>query len=239
MANTLIGLLKGQTIQIDNHHRGVQNVWDSKYDIHLHKLSNNKNVDYDIKINLNHEPDENALSSLPAKIRKDIKKAASNKETLTNFYENVYMYLTENFSWNGDEEAEKKVMNNIAKAFGILPYKPLLQVVNGRTQKRNVIQMMRYDDGTRIHVSFNYSKECVYIGQFQLGSFSSINTETQQRWTDALERNLSDILAASDTKAALNRTRIRGISNKVIDRTLEAIERIYGDKPDATDKETE
>lgn len=99
--------------------------------------------------------------------------------------------------------------------------------------------MMRYDDSTRIHVSFNYSKECVYIGQFQLGSFSSINTETQQRWTDALERNLSDILAASDTKAVLNRIRIRGISNKVIDRTLEAIERIYGDKPDFTNEETE
>ena len=188
MANTLIGLLKGQTIRIDNHHRGVQNVWDSKYDIHLHKLSNNKNVDYDIKINLNHEPDENALSSLPAKIRKEIKKAASNKETLTNFYENVYMYLTENFSWNGDEEAEKKVMNNIAKAFGILPYKPLLQVVNGRTQKRNVIQMMRYDDGTRIHVSFNYSKECVYIGQFQLGSFST--QEQAQQFLESAKARL-------------------------------------------------
>ena len=114
-----------------------------------------------------------------------------------------------------------------------------MQVVNGRTQKRNVIQMMRYDDSTLIHVSFNYSKECVYIGQFQLGSFSGINADAQQRWTDALERNLSDILTASDTKAALNGIRIRGISDKVIDRTLEAIERIYGDKPDFTNEETE
>ena len=238
MANTLIGLLKGQTIRIDNHHRGVQNVWDDKYDIHLHKMSNNKNEDYDIKINLNREQDKTVLDKLPAKIRKEVKKATSNQEILNNFYEEVYKYLSENFDWNEDNADKERIISNITTAFDMLSYKPRVDVINAKTQKRNIIQMMRYDYMTLYQIAFNYSKECVYIGQFQLGSMTGIRTDVQKRWIDTLEENLQDILTAPDTKAALNRIRISGISDKVIEKTLDAIERIYGDKPDFTDKET-
>ena len=238
MANALIGLIKGQTIRIDNHHRGVQSVWDDKYDIHLHKRPNNKNVDYHIKIKLNREQGECVLSSLPAKIRKEIIKVTNpkNREELNKFCDSVYKYITENFSWNGDEDVEKRLINNIEKAFGVQSDKPQMRVVNGKTQKHNVIQMMHSDDSTRFHVSFNYSKKCVYIGQFQLGSMNGIKISAQKQWAEVLERNLPDILRASDTKAALERIRISGVSYKVIDSTLDAIERIYGDEPDPADE---
>ena len=239
MANTLTGLLKGQTIRIDNHHRGVQNVSDDKYDIHLHKQPNNKNEYYDIKINLNRKQDESVLNKLPAKIRKEVQKATSNPEILNNFYEEVYKYLSENFGWNGDKAEENTLINNIANAFDILPFKPAVEVTNNMTNQRNVIQMMRQKESEiPYHISFNYSKQCVYIGQFQLGSMDGISTHDQQKWAETLERHLRDILTAPDTKAALNRIRISGISDKVIEKTLDAIERIYGDKPDFTDKET-
>ena len=177
MANTLTGLLKGQTIRIDNHHRGVQNVWDNKYDIHLHKMSNNKNEDYDIKINLNREQDKSVLDELPAKIRKEVKKATSNQEILNNFYEEVYKYLSENFDWNNDNADKERIINNITTAFDMLSYKPRVDVINAKTQKRNVIQMMRHDYNALYQIAFNFSKECVYIGQFQLGSLSLIRTD--------------------------------------------------------------
>lgn len=238
MANTLTGLLKGQTIRIDNHHRGVQNVWDDKYDIHLHKMSNNKNEDYDIKINLNRKQDESVLNNLPPKIRKEVKKATSNPDILNNFYEEVYKYLSENFDWNEDNADKERIISNITTAFDMLSYKPRVDVINAKTQKRNIIQMMRHDYKTIYQIAFNFSKECIYIGQFQLGSMTGIRTDVQKRWIDTLEENLQDILTASDTKATLNRIRISGISDKVIEKTLDAIERIYGDKPDFTDKET-
>ena len=68
---------------------------------------------------------------------------------------------------------------------------------------------------------------------------TGIRADVQKRWAEVLAQNLQDILTTSHTKEALNRIRIRGISDKVIDRTLEAIEIIYGDKSDFTDKETE
>ena len=238
MANTLTGLLEGQTIRIDNHHRGVQNVWDDKYDIHLHKQPNNKNVVYDIKINLNRKQDESVLNKLPAKIRKEVKKATSNPEILNNFYEAVYKYLSENFDWNEDNADKERIISNITTAFDMLSYKPCVDVINAKTQKRNVIQMMRYDYKTIYQIAFNFSKECVYIGQFQLGNMTGIRTDVQKKWIDTLEENLQDILTAPDTKSALNRIRISGISDKAMEKTLDAIERIYGDKQDFTDKET-
>ena len=238
MANTLAGLLKGQTIRIDNHHRGVQNVWDDKYDIHLHKICNNKNVDYDIKINLNRKQDESVLDKLPSKIRKEVMKATSNPEILNNFYEGVYKYLSENFDWNDNNADKERIINNITTAFDMKPYKPYVDVTNAKTQKRDVIQMMRYDYKTLYQIVFNYSKESVYIGQFQLGNMTGIRIDVQKRWAETLERHLRDILTVPDTKAALNRIRIPGISDRVIENTLDAIERIYGDKPDFTDKET-
>ena len=238
MANTLTGLLKGQTIRIDNHHRGVQNVWDNKYDIHLHKMSNNKNEDYDIKINLNREQDKSVLDELPAKIRKEVKKATSNQEILNNFYEEVYKYLSENFDWNNDNADKERIINNITTAFDMLSYKPRVDVINAKKQKRNVIQMMRHDYNALYQIAFNFSKECVYIGQFQLGSMTGIRTDVQKKWIDTLEENLQDILTAPDTKAALNRIRISGISDKVIEKAVDAIERIYGDKPDITSEKT-
>lgn len=236
MANTLTGLLEGQTIRIDNHHREVQNVWDDKYSIHLHKQPNNNKVVYDIKINLNREQDKSVLNKLPTKIRKEVKKATSNPEVLQNFYESVYKYLTENFGWSENKTDEERIINNIAKAFDILPYNPRIEVVNPKTQKRNVIQLLK-NGNIPYHISFNYSKQCVYIGQFQLGDMTGIHTDVQMRWAEVLEENLQDILTAPDTKAALNRIRIPGIRDTVIEKTLDAIERIYGDKPDQTDEE--
>lgn len=237
MANTLTTLLKKQTIRIDNHHKGVQNVWDNKYDIHLHKQPNNKNVDYDIKINLNHEQNKDVLEQLPSKIRKEVKKATSNPEVLENFYVNVYKYLTENFGWDGNKEDEERIINNIAKSFDIRPFKPRIEVINQKTQKRNVIQMLKQGN-IPYHISFNYSKQCIYIGQFQLGDMTGIHTDVQIKWVEVIEENLRYILAAPDTKAALNRIRISGISYNVIEKTLDAIEKIYGNKPDYTDKES-
>ncbi len=230
MANTLRGLLDGQTIRIDNHHIGVQNVWDDRYDIHLHKKINNGNICYDIKIRLKYEQDENALGVLPARIRNEVKKAASDSERLKNFYMNVYKYLTDNYGWDGNEEEERKIINNIATAFDIAPDN-LIQVIDAKTKKRNVIQMLRHND-VSYHVSFNYAKRCVYIGQFQLGNMTGVSKNAQKRWAETLERNLPDILTASDRKAVLNRIQISGIGDKVIDKTLDAIERIYGDKLD-------
>lgn len=237
MANTLTGLLKGQTIRIDNHHKGVQNVWNDKYDIHLHKQPNNKNVDYDIKINLNRKQDKSVMDNLPPKIRKEVKKATSNPEILNNFYEEVYKYLSENFDWSNDNTDKERIINNITTAFDMFPYKTRVDVLNAKTQKRNVIQMMRYDYKTLFQIVFNYSKESVYIGQFQLGSMTGIRSDVQKKWIETLEENLQDILTAPDPKTALNRIRIHGISSKVMAKTLDAIERIYGDKPDQTDKE--
>lgn len=67
---------------------------------------------------------------------------------------------------------------------------------------------------------------------------TGIRTDVQKKWIETLEENLQDILTTPDTKAALNRIRIFGISDKVIEKTLDAIERIYGDKQDFTDEET-
>lgn len=239
MANTLTGLLKGQTIRIDNHHRGIANVWDDKYDIHLHKQPNNKNVDYDIKINLNREQDKSVLDNLPPKIRKEVKKATSNPEILKNFYEEVYNYLSENFGWNGDRVEENMLINNIARAFDILPFKSPIEVTNAKTQKRNVMQLLQ-NNNIHYHVSFNYSKQCVYIGQFQFGDMTSIHDDAQHSWAETLEENLRDILAAPDMKAKLSilAKQTPGIGQKVADTTLDAIERIYGDKPDAPDEKT-
>lgn len=241
MANTLTGLLKGQTIWIDNHHKGIANVWDDKYDIHLHKQPNNKNVDYDIKINLNREQDESVLDKLPAKIRKEVKKATSNPEILKNFYEEVYKYLSENFGWNGDGVEENTLINNIAKAFDILPFKHIVEVTNSKTNQRNVIQMMRQRDSeVPYHISFNYSTQCVYIGQFQFGDMTSIHEYAQKSWAETLERNFRDILTAPDMKAKLSvlAKQTPGIGKKVVDTTFDAIERIYGNKSDFTDEET-
>lgn len=65
-----------------------------------------------------------------------------------------------------------------------------------------------------------------------MGNMTGVSKNAQKRWAATLERNLPDILTASDRKAVLNRIRISGIGDKVIDKTLDAIERIYGDKSD-------
>lgn len=237
MAKILKKLIEKQTIRIDGHKRCVPN--DTK-GIHIHKSENNKqhNNGYVIRIPLVGTPAEHVLDALPRKIQKEIKAIFRNEKVRTEFYESIYKTLTENFDWKRNPEAEEKIINNILTAFDMLSYKPRVDVINAKTQKRDVIQMMRYDYKTIYQIAFNYSKECVYIGQFQLGSMTGIRTDVQKKWIDTLEENLQDILTASDTKAALNRIRISGISDKVIEKALDAIERIYGDKPDFTDKET-
>ena len=79
------------------------------------------------------------------------------------------------------------------------PYKPYVDVTNAKTQKRDVIQMMQYDYKTFYQIVFNYSKESVYIGQFQLGNMTGIRIDVQKRWAETLERHLLDILTVPDT----------------------------------------
>lgn len=240
MANTLTGLLNGQTIRIDNHHRGVQNVWDKdNYEIHIDKNFNNKNTCYYIKIIVNREQVKPVIEPFDSNIRREIRKAVKDTQKLYDFYVSVYRYLKYNFSWNGNTLEEDTLINNIAKTFGIMPFKSPIEAINAKTQKRNIIQMLQNSD-IHYHISFNYSKRCVYIGQFQLGDMTSIHIDAQRRWAETLEENIRDILTAPDMKAKLSvlARQTPGISKKVVDTTLEAIERIYGDKPDFTDEET-
>lgn len=237
MANTLTGLLKGQTIRIDNHHRGIPNVWNKdNYEIHIDKFLNNKNTNYSIKIIVNREQVDPIIKPFDSNIRREIRRAVKDKQKLDDFYVSVYKYLTVNFGWNGDRSEEDTLINNIAKTFNIMPFKSPIEATNAKTQKRDAIYMLQ-DSDIHYHVSFNYSKQCVYIGQFQLGSMDGIAIPDQQKWAETLERHLQDILTAPDTKDALNRIRISGISDKVIEKTLDAIERIYGDKPDFAGEE--
>ena len=237
MAKILKKLIEKQTIRIDGHKRCVPN---ESNDIHIHKSENNKqhNNGYVIRIPLVGIPAEHVLDALPRTIQKEIKSVFRNEQAKKEFLESVYKTLTENFDWKRNPETEAKIINNILTAFDMLPYKPRVDVINAKTQKRNVIQMMRHDYNTLYQIVFNYSKESVYIGQFQLGSMTGIRTDVQKKWIETLEENLQDILTTPDTKAALNRIRIFGISDKVIEKTLDAIERIYGDKQDFTDEET-
>lgn len=237
MAKTLKRLIDGQSIRIDAHKRCVPNKCDN--DIHIHKTQLNTNKGYSIRIPLIGEPQHILEQIKSKKIRKEIKAVLRDEKAKREFFESVYKTLTENFDWKRNPEAEKKIINNILTAFDMLPYKPRVDVINSKTQKRNLIQIMQYDYKALYQIAFNYSKECVYIGQFQLGSMTGIRANVQKRWAEVLAQNLQDILTTSHTKEALNRIRIRGISDKVIDRTLEAIEIIYGDKSDFTDKETE
>ena len=237
MAKTLKRLIDGQSIRIDAHKRCVPNKCDN--DIHIHKTQLNTNKGYSIRIPLIGEPQHILEPIKSQKSRKEIKAVLRDEKAKREFFESVYKTLTENFDWKRNPEAEKKIINNILTAFDMLPYKPRVDVINSKTQKRNLIQIMQYDYKALYQIAFNYSKECVYIGQFQLGSMTGIRADVQKRWAEVLAQNLQDILTTSHTKEALNRIRIRGISDKVIDRTLEAIEIIYGDKSDFTDKETE
>lgn len=237
MAKILKRLIDGQSIRIDAHKRCVPNECDK--DIHIHKTQLNTNKGYSIRIPLIGEPQRILEQIKSQKIRKEIKAVLRDEKARREFFESVYKTLTEDFDWKRNPEAEEKIISNILTAFDMLPYKSRVDVINAKTQKRNVIQIMQYDYRALYQIAFNYSKECVYIGQFQLGSMTGIRADVQKRWAEVLVQNLQDILTASDTKAAVNRIRIRGISNKVIDRTLDAIERIYGDKSDYTNEETE
>ena len=196
----------------------------------------NKNTNYSIKIIVNREQVNPIIKPFDSNIRREIRRAVKDKQKLDDFYVSVYKYLTDNFGWNGDRSEEDTLINNIAKTFNIMPFKSPIEATNAKTQKRNVIHMLQ-DSDIHYHVSFNYSKQCVYIGQFQLGSMDGIAIPDQQKWAETLERHLQDILTAPDTKDVLNRIRISGISDKVIEKTLDAIERIYGDKPDFAGEE--
>ena len=69
---------------------------------------------------------------------------------------------------------------------------------------------------------------------------TSIYEDAQHSWAETLEENLRDILAAPDMKAKLSvlAKQTPRIGKKVVDTTLDSIERIFGDKPDITDEKT-
>ena len=240
MANTLTGLLKGQTIRIDNHHRGIPNIWNKdNYEIHIDKFLNNKNTNYSINIIVNREQVGPIIEPFDSNIRREIRRAVKDKQKLDDFYANIYKYLTDNFGWDGNRSEEDILISNIAKTFDIMPFKSPIEVTNAKTQKRNVMQLLQ-DNNIHYHVSFNYSKQCVYIGQFQFGDMTSIYEDAQHSWAETLEENLRDILAAPDMKAKLSvlAKQTPRIGKKVVDTTLDSIERIFGDKPDITDEKT-
>lgn len=128
----LKGLIKNQTIRIDDHHWGnrEQKNWDdSSKDIHIDKSTNTKvngkRQKLQIRIPINSERPikignkNGQIESIPKSIEREIKHALEDKETREAFIGDLLNTLKEFPSSLDNEKRAKDILDRLSKHFGL------------------------------------------------------------------------------------------------------------------------
>lgn len=128
----LKGLIKNQTIRIDDHHWGnrEQKNWDDTVkDIHIDKSTNTKvngkrqNLQIRIPINsdrpikIGNKNDQ--INSIPRSLEKEIKEALENKDSRVAFIGDLLDTLREFPSSLDNEKRAKDILDRLSKHFGL------------------------------------------------------------------------------------------------------------------------
>lgn len=158
-------LLLNQTIRIDDHQRITPHDWyNTRLDVHLHKVVYENKRQYDIRVPLNSSKDTTiCISGRPneiphGKIITEIKKVLDNKETRTKFLDEVCKCLITDFQWKYDEAECEAIMIKIANAFNC-DFTSDLSVLH----KKYIRKMT---DGERTYqIVIDYDAHRAYIGE--------------------------------------------------------------------------
>jgi hypothetical protein len=114
-------LITGQTIKIDNHHRGKPIDWE-KDDVHIHKETNSgERQEFTIKLSINSNKkytvmDKHNTHEIPNRIRKEIEKALENAKTREQFIRDLLDWLKNSSQQDIGEKAEE-TLERLAKHF--------------------------------------------------------------------------------------------------------------------------
>lgn len=129
----LDGLIKKQTIIIDDHKRVSQEIkdWDDvRNDIHIDKTTNfqldGKIQKVRIRIPINSERPisienerKQVIDEIPGKLRREINNALENRETRNSFVKEVMEVLEDFETALSNEQRANQVLTNISKHFGL------------------------------------------------------------------------------------------------------------------------
>lgn len=229
-------LLKNQTIRIDDHRSDGKSIhdWaDKSADIHLHKESNNKlDGHYDIRIPLNNIGRQATIKyiasngqesdTLPKSLRKEIKTAFKRIEERRRFLEEVYQELG-NYNWSDNDDERNRLAKKIGECFDI-DFSISLSTVNTKLY-------LAFLNESVYQIAFNYSTHQTFIGEVTFGDTQGISQLSKKQWISRLVNELSSILNTQHNlqKDYLRReaSKISGIGNKTIKKSLEYISRFY------------
>jgi len=129
----LKGLIDKQTIIIDDHKRGSQEVknWDDKTaDVHIDKITNfpvnGERQNIRIKVPINSDRPikiENAkkhrLNEIPSQLKREIQKAFEDKQERERFISDIVKYIKNFDTILSSEDRVRQVLSNISKHFGL------------------------------------------------------------------------------------------------------------------------
>ena len=232
----MLTLLSNQTLRIDYHHYGEVKWDDPSQDIHLHKTSNNNaNIQYDIRVPLNSDREATIsvnggtrLSSVPSKIKKEVKRILNNEDKRNTFIWRLRGEL-ETRGCLADNMAD--VAGKIERTFGI----EQRALVNQFAKETCYIRLFEQN---QIHYQtiINYRSNQIYIGQFSLGSMTGIHSDSRQQWESILIDHLDEIFnceSKPELKRLLERLAngIHGIGKRAVDNALMTFCTLY-DIPD-------
>lgn len=194
--NALQPILNKQTIRIDNHQRNVVNDWnDPNQDIHIHKCSNYKKPlqNYEFRISLRGGVHQIA-DDVPSSILKELKKFFSNEEQRLSFVESVYRELIENWQWHQSSDSNEEYQRKVELAKQIVESIGLAPIDTIETASAFLMIMRDRPASCFYYFTYNYIKQCFFIGEFMPGITRPLRIEAKEIWINIIQVLLEKLL---------------------------------------------
>lgn len=169
-------LIKGQTIQVDNHHRGtgVPISWDdTTYDLHIHKRkNNNKRIEADIRIPINSDRPldinikKQKNSTTENQLRREIQKALADRSQRQPFIDSLISILSDYPSKFSSRDRAESAVRRLANHFNLSNEiaKEIITYTHEKIESYTAI----FEDSESLNFSITLDRKFIKIGEVKI-----------------------------------------------------------------------